>query len=111
MAANKPELKPLSPWKVPREAVDEVVTEHNIPSIVFPNPSKLRAVKNAEPAESLSKFSFDIPEEVAHQVRQRALDDRCTNQVVVMKALSAYGFNIPPEAMVDKRRKKNRKAV
>jgi hypothetical protein len=110
MTANKPEFKAFTPFKVPTEAVEDFAKEHNIPSTVFPKKAKLVAVKTAEPVKSFAKFSFDIPEDVAHRVKQRALDERRTIRALVLQALAQYGIEIRPEDMVDDGRKKNRSA-
>jgi hypothetical protein len=111
MTASKPTFKEFSPFKVPTEAVEDFAKEHNIPSTVFPQKSKPTLVKVPQPSGAVAKFGFHIPEDVAHRLKQRALDERSTVRAVVLKALAQYGIEVAPEDMVDDGRKKNRKAV
>ena len=113
---GKPEFKPMSIYKVPVEAVDNFAQQHNIPTTVFPQSSKkpkLVPTKQqvAEPASEWVTVTLKIPESVDRQLKRKAFDDRCTNQAVVLKALAACGIDVPAEAMVDDRRKKNRAAT
>ena len=111
MTGSKPEFKSISPFRLPTDAVDDYARERNIPSTVFPQNSKPVAVKAADPLKSLAKFSFDVSEDVAHRVKQRALDDRCTIRAIILKALSRYGIEVSPEDMIDDGRKRNRSAI
>jgi hypothetical protein len=112
---GKPEFKPMSPFKIPTAAVDTCAEQQNIPSTVFPQSGKkpkLVSVKKeaAEPVSEWVTVTLKIPESVDRQLKRKAFDDRCTNQAVVLKALAAYGIDVPSEAMVDDRRRKNRSA-
>ena len=111
MTASKLEFKSISPFKMPTNAVDDYARERNIPSTVFPQKSQPVAVKAVEPMRGLAKFSFDVSEDVAHRVKQRALDDRCTIRAIILKALSQYGIEVSSEEMVDDGRKKSRSIV
>ncbi|WP_088343920.1 MULTISPECIES: hypothetical protein [Rhodomicrobium] len=111
MTASKPEFKAFSPFKVPTEAVEDFAKEHNIPSTVFPKKNKPTLVKAPQPTGPSAKFGFHIPEDVAHRLKQRALDDRCTVRAVVLKAMAQYGIEVAPEDIVDDGRRKNRNAL
>jgi hypothetical protein len=110
---------PIQPidFDVAERVTETFAKQRNIPTMAFPltssgegqgtTPPVTPQVVAVEPAprSEMRRMSLDLPSYVFDDIRQRALDGKCSARFVILKALRSAGIHIKEDDMaVDGRR-------
>jgi hypothetical protein len=66
----------------------------------------MKVTAGYEPSDDDEHLQIQVPAVTKHKLALRALETRESIRMVVLRALDAYGVEVPPDAIWDRRRKR-----
>lgn len=113
-ASSAPLILPGALRGVPAEGVDGDSTAAPAQGKAFPKISFAIFMKlilnvfmkpESKQAESEEHLQIQVPSETKYDLGLKALNEREPIRMVVLRALEAYGINVPPDAICDRRKR------
>ncbi len=79
------------------EAIDAFAARRGIPALALTPPAPIQALT---PTSATTRFTLNLPQYLAEELRIRAVKDRCATRFLFLKALRDAGFTIEDADML-----------